>query len=255
MKLPNNTFLEALRANKKPLIGCWLGLPDPNAAEIAAAAGFDWLAIDQEHAPFELSDVASHLRAIAPYPPAAIVRAASDDPTLIKKLLDLGAQSLLIPMIETGEQARACVNAVYYPPQGQRGVGTSLARAARWNGISDYVHSANEQIGLFVQVESQAAIDNLDDILAIESIDGVFIGPSDLAASMGKLGAADDEKVQQAISLAISKAQSAGKFAGILALSEGLQSQCKASGIDFIGVGVDTLLLRNGLINCRRQHD
>lgn len=255
MKLPKNTFLEGLRATKKPLIGCWLGLPDPNAAEIAAAAGFDWLAIDQEHAPFELRDVASHLRAIAPYPSAAIVRAASDDPSLIKRLLDLGALNLLIPMVETYEQALACVKAVYYPPQGNRGVGTSLARAARWNAIPDYIHSANEQIGLFVQVESKAAIENLDEMLGIESIDGVFIGPSDLAASMGKPGAPDDDEVQRAISLAISKIQSAGKFAGILALSESLQSQCTEAGIDFIGVGVDTLLLRNALINCRRQHD
>lgn len=242
MDIPKNLFLQRLKQTT-PLYGCWLGLPDPNVAEIAAGAGWDWLLIDHEHAPFELADVMSHLRAIAPYPVAPLVRPVSQDPPLLKKFLEMGVQTFVIPMIDTPEQARACVEAVYYPPRGQRGVGTSLARAAYWNQVDGYLHKANDEICLIVQVETVTALDNLDAILATEGVDGVFIGPSDLAASMGKIGQGDDPELQQAIINAIASIKSTGKIAGILTLNDALIQRCVDTGADFIGVAVDTLLL------------
>jgi len=242
MDLPKNKFLQRL-AEGKTLWGCWLGLPDSNVAEIAAGAGFDWLLIDHEHAPFELSDVMAHLRAMEPYPVAPLVRPVSAEPALLKKLLEMGVQTFIVPMIDTPEQARACAQAVYYPPRGCRGVGTSLARASRWNQVPDYLHRANDEICLVVQAETLAALENLDAILAVEGIDGVFIGPSDLAASMGKIGQGDDPELQARCIEAIKKIKSAGKLAGILTVNEALIAGSAEAGADFVGIGVDTLLL------------
>lgn len=246
MDLPKNRFLARLNA-QNTLWGCWLGLPDPSVAEIAATAGFDWLLIDHEHAPFELSDVMAHLRAMEPYDVAQLVRPVNSDPALLKKFLEMGAQTFIIPMIDTAEQASACVNAVYYPPRGLRGVGTSLARAARWNQVNNYVHRANDEICLIVQAETLTALANLDDILAVDGVNGVFIGPSDLAASMGIIGQGDDPKLIEACIAAILKIKTAGKIAGILTMSEPLIERCVAANTDFIGVAVDTLLIGNAM--------
>jgi len=251
MDMPKNAFLQRLTENR-PLYGCWLGLPDPNVAEIAASAGWDWLLIDHEHAPFELADVMSHLRAIAPYPVAPLVRPVSRDPSLLKKFLEMGVQTFVVPMIDTPEQAQECADAVYYPPRGKRGVGTSLARAAYWNQVDGYVHKANNEICLIVQAETVTALNNLEAILAVDGIDGVFIGPSDLAASMGKIGQGDDPELQRAIITAIASIKSAGKIAGILTLNEALIPQCVDAGADFLGVAVDTLLLGNAMRDAAR---
>ena len=242
MDLPKNRFLASLNSGQT-LWGCWLGLPDPNVAEIAAGSGFDWLLIDHEHAPFELSDVMAHLRAIESYPIAPLVRPVNADPALLKKFLEMGTQSFVIPMIDNAKQAKACVDAVYYPPKGLRGVGTSLARAARWNQVEGYVHKANDEICLIVQAETCEALNNLDEILAVEGVHGVFIGPSDLAASMGKIGQGNDPELLDACVDAICKIKSAGKIAGILTLSEPLIQRCVEAKADFIGVAVDTLLI------------
>jgi len=246
MDLPKNKFLQRL-GNKATLWGCWLGLPDANVAEIAAGAGFDWLLIDHEHAPFELSDVMAHLRAMEPYPSAALVRPVSADPALLKKFLEMGVQTFVIPMIDTPEQAAACARAVYYPPRGQRGVGTSLARASRWNQVGDYLHRANDELCLIVQAETLTALDNLDAILEVEDVHGVFIGPSDLAASMGKIGQGDDPELLDLCVGAIERIKSAGKLAGILTMNETLIDRSAQAGADFIGIGVDTLLLGSAL--------
>jgi len=246
MELPQNRFIASLNQNR-PLWGCWLGLPDPNVAEIAASSGFDWLLIDHEHAPFELSDVMAHLRAIEPYPIAPLVRPLNADPSLLKKFLEMGAQTFVIPMIDTAEQAKACADAVYYPPKGLRGVGTSLARAARWNQVEGYVHKANDEICLIVQAETVTALNNLDAILAVDGVHGVFIGPSDLAASMGKIGQGADPELLDACIEAIVKIKAAGKIAGILTLSEPLIERCVEAGTDFIGVAVDTLLIGHAM--------
>ncbi len=245
MNLPLNTFKRAL-ASGETQYGLWLGLPDNSAAEICAGAGFDWLLVDGEHAPFDLQRIMAHLQALAAYPVAPIVRPVTGDPVLLKQLLDIGAQTLLVPMVDTAEQAQALVQAVRYPPDGIRGLGTSLARAARWNQVPDYLQKANEEICLIVQVETAKAMENLPQILAVEGVDGVFIGPSDLSASMGHLGDAGHPEVVAAIGKALQAIQAAGKYGGILCLDPALVDTYREQGAAFVGVGVDTLLLARG---------
>ena len=244
MELPKNRFKQGL-ASGQPQYGLWLGLPDNSAAEIAAVAGFDWLLIDGEHAPFDLCTIMSHLQAMAPYDVAPIVRCVEGSTALIKQLLDIGAQTLLVPMVETAEQAAQLVQAVRYPPQGIRGLGTSLARAARWNQVPGYLKKANDEICLIVQVETANAMKNLDAILAVDGVDGVFIGPSDLSASMGYIGDAGNPVVVETINTGLNKIRAAGKYAGLLCLDPSLAQQYVEQGANFVGVGVDTMILAN----------
>lgn len=245
MQLRKNLFREALRS-KSITYGCWLGVPDPTVAELAAGAGYDWLLIDHEHAPFELSDVMAHLRAMSAYPVEPIVRPVDGSPSLLKKLLEIGTQTFLVPMVDTAEQAEACAAALFFPPRGIRGVGSSLARAARWNQVDDYLKSANDEICLLVQAETVTALNNLDAILSVDGVDGVFLGPSDLAASMGKLGNPSDPEVVEAIKQALQKIRAAGKEAGILTLDLAAIECYRNCGANFIGVAVDTLVIGNG---------
>lgn len=246
MELPRNRFKQRL-ASGATQYGLWLGIPDNTVAEIAAGAGFDWLLIDHEHGPFDLRTILSHLQAVAPYDVAPIVRPVDGDPALLKKLLDIGVQTLLIPMVDTAEQAGALVKAVRYPPDGMRGLGTSMARAARWNQVAGYAAQANEEICLIVQAETVSALDNLDDILAVDGVDGVFIGPSDLSASMGHLGNPGHPEVIAAVSAGLEKIHAAGKYAGLLCMDPALVEGYVAAGADFVGVSVDTLVLSQGL--------
>jgi len=246
MELEKNRFRQAL-ATGKTQYGFWLGLPDNTVAEMAAAAGFDWLLIDHEHGPFELRDILVQLQAMAPYPVAPVVRPACGDPALLKKLLDIGVQSLLVPMVDAPEQARELVSAVRYPPAGKRGLGTSMARAARWNQIHDYARQANGEICLIVQAETARAMDNLNAILAVDGVDGVFIGPSDLSASLGRPGDPGHPEVVSAISEGLRTIRAAGKYAGLLCLDPALVDNYVEQGADFVGVGVDTLVLSRGM--------
>jgi len=244
MELPKNRFKLGL-ASGQPQYGLWLGLPDNSAAEIAAVAGFDWLLIDGEHAPFDLRTIMSHLQAMAPYDVAPIVRCVEGNTALIKQLLDIGVQTLLVPMVETAAQAEQLVRAVRYPPQGVRGLGTSLARAARWNQVPGYLKKANDEICLIVQVETASAMENLDAILQVEGVDGVFIGPSDLSASMGYIGDAGNPVVVDTINKGLNKIRDAGKYAGLLCLDPSLAQDYVEQGANFVGVGVDTMILAN----------
>ena len=246
MEVTKNRFKFAMQGGDVQY-GAFLGLPDGSAAEIAAGTGFDWVLIDQEHGPFELSSVLRHLQVLAAYDVAPIVRAASGDPTLLKKLLDVGAQSLVIPMVDTAAQAEALVQAVRYPPQGIRGIGTSMARAARWNQVPGYAHSANEEICLIVQAETSQAMANLDRILAVDGVDGVFIGPSDLSASMGHVGNPGHPEVISAIDTALQQISSAGKYAGVFCMAPDLAQHYIAQGANFLAVGTDTMVLAQGL--------
>ena len=245
MELPKNKFKQKLNTGKIQY-GLWLGIPDNSIAEIAAGSGFDWLLIDHEHGTFDLRSILAYLQAVAPYDVAPIVRPVSGDQNLIKKILDIGAQSLLIPMVDKAEQAKALVRAVRYPPQGIRGLGTSMARAARWNRVSGYAQKANDEICLIVQAETMTAMENLDTILDVEGVDGVFIGPSDLSASMGHPGNAGHPDVVTTISTGIEKIRAKGKHAGLLCLDPSLVETYQAHGASFIGVGVDTLILAQG---------
>ena len=240
----HNRFKAGL-ASGRTQFGLWLGIPDNSAAEILAGSGFDWLLIDHEHGAFDLGNILSHLQAIAPYDVAPIVRPVDADAALLKKLCDIGAQSFIVPMIDTAAQAAAVVRAVKYPPEGSRGLGTSLARAARWNTVPDYVAHANKEMCVVVQAETVTAIENLEAIAATPGVDGVFIGPSDLSASMGHAGDVSHPEVIETVATSLKTIRAAGKHAGLLCLDESKVAQFVERGADFVGVGVDTLLLGN----------
>ena len=242
MKIPVNRFRDALRAGR-PQIGLWVGLADANAAEALALAGFDWLLLDGEHAPNDPPSVLAQLRAVAPYVAHPIVRPVQADVALVKQYLDIGAQTLLVPMVDTPEQAELMARAMRYPPAGIRGVGAALARASRWNQVDDYLKLADEQMCLLVQAETPRALANLGAIAAVEGVDGVFFGPSDLAASMGLRGQPGHPQVQQAILEGIATVRAAGKAAGILATDPALARQYLDAGALFVAVGLDTALL------------
>ena len=243
-EMPRNQFRAGLESGK-PQYGAWLGIPDNTVAELMAGAGFDWLVIDHEHGPFELRDVMAHLQAIAPYDVAPVVRPVDDNPALLKKLCDVGAQSFIVPMVDTAEQAAGIVSAVRYPPEGRRGMATSTARAARWNTIPGYLQKANDEMCVVVQAETAVAISNLDAIANTPGVDGVFIGPSDLSASMGHVGNVSHPEVVEAVSNGIRTIRAAGKYAGLLCLDESKVAHFVECGANFIGIGVDTLLLGN----------
>ncbi|MDF3934776.1 4-hydroxy-2-oxoheptanedioate aldolase [Pseudomonas citronellolis] len=246
MHVPINTFKQRLQSGEAQ-IGLWLGLADPYCAELAANAGFDWLLIDGEHAPNDLRSLLGQLQAVAPYPAQPIIRPVLGDAALIKQLLDIGAQTLLVPMVDSAEQAAGLVRAMRYPPFGVRGVGSALARASRWNGIPGYLDEADAQMCLLVQVENLEGLANLDAIAAVDGVDGVFIGPADLSAAMGHRGNPGHPEVQAAIEDAIARVRRAGKAAGILSADEKLARRYLELGAKFVAVGVDTSLLMRSL--------
>ncbi|WP_339529967.1 4-hydroxy-2-oxoheptanedioate aldolase [Pseudomonas mucidolens] len=246
MEMPINTFKLRLQSGETQ-IGLWLGLADAYCAELAANAGFDWLLIDGEHAPNDLRGMLGQLQAIAPYPSHPVIRPVIGDPALIKQVLDLGVQTLLVPMVESADQARELVKAIHYPPHGVRGVGSALARASRWNSIPGYLDKADEQMCLLVQIENREGLANLDAIVAVDGVDGVFIGPADLSASMGYRGNPAHPEVQAAIEDAIARVRKAGKAAGILSADQTLAKRYIELGAAFVAVGVDTTILMRGL--------
>lgn len=242
MQIPRNTFRDALRAGQAQ-IGCWVGLADANAAEALAGTGYDWLLLDGEHAPNDPRSVLDQLRAVAPYPTHPIVRPVQADVALVKQYLDIGAQTLLIPMIDTAEQAALMVKAMRYPPEGIRGLGAALARASRWNQVDDYLNRANDEMCLLVQAETVEAMRNLPAIAAVEGVDGVFFGPADLSASMGFRGQSGHPDVQRVILDGIATVRAAGKAPGILATDPALAQRYLDAGALFVAVGLDTSLL------------
>lgn len=239
-----NQFKDQL--GKRPQFGLWQALASTYTAEICAGAGFDWLLFDGEHSPIDLVQAVGLLQAVAPYPVEPIVRLPSGDTVLIKRYLDIGARTLLIPMVESGVEAKMLAEATRYPPHGTRGVGAGLARASRWLRTPDYLKSAHQDQCLLLQVESRAGLAALDDIAAVDGVDGVFIGPADLAADMGHLGSPGHSEVQAAISAAFKRIKASGKAIGILASDEASARYYTSQGADFIGVGTDVSLLARG---------
>ena len=256
MPAPRNPFKHAIAKGELQL-GCWLGLADSYVAEISAGAGFDWLLVDGEHAPNDLRSIVAQLQVIAARDTHAVVRPPIGETWLIKQLLDAGAQSLLIPMVESAEQAQALVDAVTYPPQGVRGVGSALARASDFAAIGDYLTSARDEICLLAQVENRKGLDALDDILAVEGLDGVFIGPSDLAADLGFIGQAGAPEVKKVVVSALEKIVASGKAAGILTLDTDFQRECRDIGARFIATDIDVSLfarnMRNAAVSARNR--
>jgi 4-hydroxy-2-oxoheptanedioate aldolase len=237
-----NTFKQAL-IDGRPQIGLWNSLADPYVAEALATTGFDWLLIDGEHAPNDLRSMLGHLQALAPYPTHAIVRPPVGDVALIKQIVEIGAQTLLIPMVDTAEQAASMVAATRYPPRGIRGVGSSGARSSRWSSIPRYVHEADAQMCVLVQVESTTGLSNLAEIAAVDGVDGVFFGPADLSASMGHLGNATHPDVVAALTQGVKTVRAAGKAPGILMIDPAASRYYLDLGALFVAVGVDAMML------------
>ncbi len=245
MQTPTNPFKQAL-AEKRTQIGLWLGLADHYTTEICAGAGFDWLLIDGEHSPNDLRSILQQAQVIAAYPDShAIARVpvghGNIGTALIKQYLDLGIQTLLVPMVDTAEQAANLVRAMRYPPDGIRGMGG--ARASRWGRYPGYPKEANAQVCLLVQAETRESLDNLDAIAAVDGVDGVFIGPSDLSASLGHVGKPDHPDVQAVIADAIGRINRASKAAGILTPDEAMARKYIELGATFVAVGLDNNLL------------
>ncbi|MFY9262089.1 MAG: HpcH/HpaI aldolase/citrate lyase family protein [Actinomycetaceae bacterium] len=251
------TFGQLLRdpERKRGLVGMWLSSGSTVNAEICAGAGLDWLMIDGEHAPISLASIQLQLQVVAAYPVTPIVRVPSVDRVIIKQYLDLGAQNLLVPMVNNAEDAAEAVRAVRYPPAGVRGVGSALSRGARWNRVDNYLTRANEElVSLTVQIETAEAVANVDDILNTDGVDAIFIGPSDLAASMGVIGQQGHPDVRAAIDTVVAAARKVGKPVGINAFDPTLAKQYLADGIDFILVGADVALLARATENLADQY-
>jgi 4-hydroxy-2-oxoheptanedioate aldolase len=242
LKTPVNAFKVAL-ASGAPQYGLWLGLADPTCIEIAAGAGYDWLCMDAEHAPFDSKSLLVGLQVAAAYPTHMMVRVAEGSATTLKQVLDLGAQTIVVPMVESAEQARSLVAAARYPPRGIRGIGTAVARAARWNRTTDYITRADEEICLVLQVESQSGLDAMGAIAAVDGVDAIFIGPADLAASLGHPGDPGHREVRAAMRDAFARIRAAGKAAGAISADEALARAYETEGCNFLALGTDTGLL------------
>lgn len=264
MQTPVNIFKQALAAGQSP-IGLWAALASPYSTELIAGIGYDWLLIDGEHAPNDVRSTLAQLQAVASAQqafgdqrshPVVRVPVGTGDVgvALIKQYLDIGVQTLLVPMIDTPEQAGRVVKATRYAPAGIRGMGSALARASRWQAHARYVHEANDQVCVLVQAETVEAMKNLDAIAATPGVDGVFIGPADLSASMGHPGNAGHPDVQAAIAEGIARIRAAGKAPGILATTEPLARQWLQAGAQFVAVGADTMLLAAGAASLLAQY-
>jgi 4-hydroxy-2-oxoheptanedioate aldolase len=241
MELPRNAFKHDMAAGKLQ-IGLWCSLCSNIATELVSYSGFDWLLLDTEHSPNEVPDILSQLQASARGTAHTIVRPAWNDPVLIKRYLDIGAQTLLLPYVQNADEARLAVEATRYPPHGIRGV-TGSGRAAKFGRVKDYLTKANDEICVLVQVETREALAEIDRIAAVPGVDGVFIGPSDLSASFGQIGNPAHPAVQQAIEDAGKRIRAAGKGAGILTGNEDEARRYIGWGYNFVAVGTDLVLL------------
>jgi 4-hydroxy-2-oxoheptanedioate aldolase len=233
----------------------WLASGSSYVTEICAGSGIDWVLLDQEHAPNDLRTTLEQLRALAGYPEVdVLVRPPSADPVFIKQLLDVGAQNIIVPMIDGPSEAAAAVAAMRYPPDGVRGVGSALARASRWNRISDYLVTADAAVSLTVQVETVTGLAQLADIADVDGVDAVFIGPADLAASMGKLGQPEHPEVVTTIETALATIVERGKGAGVNAFNEVIARRYLEAGATFVLVGADVALLARGAEELAKRH-
>lgn len=244
MDLPVNRFKAGLRAGHQQ-IGLWNSLPGSYVAEVLAGSGFDWIVLDTEHAPADPLTVLPALQAMAPYPVAPVVRPAWNDLVLIKRLLDIGAQTLIVPYVQDAAEAAAAVAAMRYPPRGLRGV-AGTTRASRFGRVPGYARRAEEELCLIVQVETAAAVERIEEIAAVDGVDGIFIGPSDLAASMGHPGEPGHPAVIEAVTGAIRRVVAAGRPAGVLTQDAVFTRLCIEAGSTFTAVGTDLGILLRG---------
>ena len=244
MELPQNAFKRALKAGKAQ-IGLWSSLSSNYSVEVIAGAGFDWMLLDSEHSPADVESLLRQLQAAAPYPTHPVVRVPWNDMVWIKRVLDIGAQTLLVPYVSTAAEARNALAYTRYPPQGVRGV-AGTTRATRFGRIKDYARRAHEEICLLVQVETQAALDHIEAIAAVEGVDGIFIGPADLHASLGHTGQVAHPEVKPLIDEAIRRIRKCGCAPGILTPNEADARHWLACGALFVAVGADVGILARG---------
>ncbi|MEC8672131.1 MAG: HpcH/HpaI aldolase/citrate lyase family protein [Pseudomonadota bacterium] len=242
MAAPVNRFKQSLKQGRQT-IGCWLTQGTAIAAEIAATADFDWLLIDTEHSPNDLPSVLAQLHAIAGYDASAAVRPHVGDTHVIKQILDLGCQTLIVPMVESGAQAEMLVRSMRYPPAGIRGVGGAGARATGFSSHEDYLTTADREMCLVVQIETPAGVEALDDILAVDGVDAVFIGPSDLSANYGHIGNPGAPEVVEAVQGSLDKIAASDKASGIMALDPAAAKGYLDRGVDFVAVAIDARTL------------
>jgi len=240
------TFRDRLASASRPLVGGWVCTGSPLVAEIMAGSGLDWLLVDMEHGPNTLDTVLAQLQAIDGSGATPVVRVPIGDTVTIKQVLDLGAQNILVPMVSSADEARAVVAATRYPPRGGRGVGSALARSARWNRVEDYLQNADEHVSVFVQIETSDGVDAAAEIATVEGIDGVFVGPSDLAASLGLLGQQTHPDVTAAVRRAFSAVRAAGTPVGVNAFDPSVAESYLDAGASFVLVGADVALLARG---------
>jgi 4-hydroxy-2-oxoheptanedioate aldolase len=246
MPAPQNAIKAALNRGETQN-GLWLTLASGAVAEIAGKAGFDWCLIDAEHGPNTLTTIQTQLQALAGTPAQAVVRVPSGEDWILKQVLDIGVQTVVVPMVDTPEQAAKVAASVRYPGQGTRGMGARLARASGYGEIVDYVSSANEQIFLFVQIESAQAVENVDAIAATPGVDGIFVGPADLSADMGYVGQMDAPEVIAAIDHVYARAKAAGKAIGTVVFDASDAQIQIDKGVTFLGVGADCFALQSAL--------
>ncbi|QAX31136.1 aldolase/citrate lyase family protein [Leisingera sp. NJS204] len=242
MPAPKNTFKQALSQGKRQ-IGCWMSFADGQIAEIMGTCGFDWLVIDGEHAPNDIRSIRDQLMALAASPSHPVVRVPVGETWMIKQVLDAGAQTVLVPIVESADQARELVRACHYPPKGLRGVGATAARATMFGTVSEYIQTADQEVCLLVQVENRAGMAALDEILQVEGIDGVFIGPADLSTDMGHQGNSAHPEVRAAIADAITRIKAAGLAPGILGTTDEATRAYADMGAQFLAVGIDVMVL------------
>lgn len=244
MPAPKNPFKQALAEGKRQ-IGCWMSFAEPSVAEIMGTCGFDWLVVDGEHAPNDIRSIRDQLTALAASPSHPVVRVPVGEDWIIKQALDAGAQTVLVPIVESADQARQLVRACRYPPTGVRGVGATATRATMFGSISEYIQTADQEICLLVQVENRAGIAALDEILTVDGVDGVFIGPADLSTDMGFQGNSAAPEVRAVIADAIQRIRAAGKAPGILGTTDEATQAYLDMGAQFVAVGLDVMLLAN----------
>jgi len=237
------SFRETVADADRALIGMWACSGSPLVTEVAAGSGLDWLLIDMEHSANSLESVLVQLQVAAAYPIAPLVRVPSNDAVAIKQVLDLGAQNLIVPMVSSADEARAAVAATRYPPAGVRGVGSALARSARWNRVEGYLQESARHTSLTVQIETADGGEAAAEIAATDGVDAVFVGPSDLSASLGLLGQQTHPDVVAAVQKVFAAVKDAGKPVGVNAFDPGAADAYIAAGADFVAVGADVALL------------
>lgn len=242
MSAPKNQFKQNL-VQHKPQFGIWVAMANPVVAEVCAGAGYDWMLIDGEHGPNDIPSIHAQLQAAAAQATHPVVRLPIGESWLIKQALDIGAQSLLIPMIETAEQAEQVVKAAKYPPQGIRGVGAGLGRATNYSRVDNYLTTANDEICMILQIESRKGIANLDAITTLEGVDAVFLGPADLGADMGYLGQSGVADVEDTVVAAIKRIRELGKPAGVMTYDQAFAHRCHAAGASLVAFVSDVQLL------------